>query len=176
MRAFVLLFAMLLFAPPSNAVDGFDMPGSDYANFTADSWFVCRNTCGGEARCQGWSWVKPGIQGPAGRCWLKTREMDPVRNACCNSGLHRNIRVTDLTAENRTDRPGLDYRNYMTNSWRTCEATCMQDQRCNAWSHVAPGIQGPPGRCWLKNGIAHPVANPSVISGVKFQARAGRFD
>jgi hypothetical protein len=41
MRACLLLFMLLLGYLPVTAVDGFNLPGSDYANFNADSWWVC---------------------------------------------------------------------------------------------------------------------------------------
>jgi PAN domain-containing protein len=66
-----LLSIGLMFSWPAFAVDGTNLPGHDYASFNAPSAFVCRTTCGGEARCQAYTWVKPGIQGPSGHCWLK---------------------------------------------------------------------------------------------------------
>lgn len=44
--------AVILLPPPALAVDGFDLPGFDYANFSASSAVVCRNTCGGDSKCQ----------------------------------------------------------------------------------------------------------------------------
>jgi PAN domain len=83
--------AVILLSLPASAVDGFDLPGSDYANFSASSAFVCRNTCGGDSKCQAWTWVKPGFQGPTGRCYLKDKLPTLVRNNCCNSGARENI-------------------------------------------------------------------------------------
>lgn len=56
MRVFLFVAAVTLFPLPAHAVDGFDLPGSDYANFNAGSASVCRNTCGGDSRCQAWTW------------------------------------------------------------------------------------------------------------------------
>jgi len=53
--AYLFAAAMMLVPMPAHAVDGFNLPGFDYANFTASSEFVCRNTCGGESRCQAWT-------------------------------------------------------------------------------------------------------------------------
>jgi hypothetical protein len=48
-RAYLLAAAAVMLLPCSaRAVDGFNLPGSDYANFNAGSPLVCRNTCGGE--------------------------------------------------------------------------------------------------------------------------------
>jgi hypothetical protein len=173
-RFFAALF--LLFPLPALAVDGFNLPGSDYANFNAGSPTVCRNTCGGDSRCQAWTWVKPGIQGPSGHCWLKHRLPTLVRDACCNSGSRENISKRDLKAEDRIDRPGLDYRNYPDDSWKTCESACAQDQRCAAWTYARAGLQGPRGHCWLKDGVPHPVDNPKTVSGVKFKPASVAID
>lgn len=176
MRTRLLSAAMLLSYLPVHAVDGFNMPGSDYDNFNADSAFVCRNTCGGDSRCQGWTWVKPGIQGPGGHCWLKFRIPTLVRDNCCSSGSHENISARDLKAEDHTNRPGLDYSNFQSSSWSECETACARDGNCAAWSYVRPGIQGPTGHCWLKRQVPHPVNDVGVISGVKFRARSVRID
>lgn len=168
---------LLLACASLTAVDGVNLPGSDYTNFTADSWPVCRNTCGGDSRCQAWTWVKPGIQGPTGRCWLKHRLPTIVKDNCCNSGSREFIEKQHLTAENRTDRPGLDYTNFATGSWKECQAACGKEDRCTAWTHVRPGVQGPQGRCWLKQQkVPIPVSGPNTISGVKFKPRAVRID
>lgn len=69
----VLVAALMFVAMSAHAGDGFDMPGSDYANFNASSPFICRDSCGGDTRCQAWVWVKPGVQGPNAQCWLKDK-------------------------------------------------------------------------------------------------------
>jgi hypothetical protein len=175
-RACLFAAAVTLVPAAGHAVDGFDLPGSDYANFAASSAFVCRNTCGGDSRCQAWTWVKPGLQGPTGRCWLKHRVPALVRNDCCNSGSHENISARDLKAEDRTDRPGSDYANFVTDSWKNCESTCANDQKCAAWTYARAGLQGPRGHCWLKAGVPHPVDNPQTVSGVKFRRASVSID
>ena len=176
MRLYILPLAILLLRLPASSVDGFNLPGSDYANFNADNQFVCRNSCGGDSRCQAWTWVKPGIQGPTGRCWLKHRVPTLVRDNCCNSGSRENMSARDLKAEDRTNRPGSDYKDFVINSWKTCESACASEERCRAWSYVRPGVQGPGGRCWLKGAIPNPVGDANVVSGVKFKPRSVRID
>ena len=170
-------FAAVLLLPLSaQAVDGFDQPGSDYENFSASSASVCRNSCGGDSRCQAWTWVKPGSQGPAGRCWLKYRLPTLVKNACCNSGSREYISKRDVRAEDHTDRPGSDYKNFDIDSWKTCETACANEQTCAAWAYGRPGYQGPRGHCWLKTSVPHPVENPKTISGVKFKPASVAID
>jgi hypothetical protein len=176
MRAYLLPMLLILFATPAQAVDGFDAPGGDYTNFEAASWFVCRNSCGGDSRCQAWTCVRPGVQGPSGRCWLKSRVPALVKNPCCNSGSGANIRKADLKAEDKTDRPGFDINNFTVRGWKACEAACASEGQCAAWSYVRPGVQGPQARCWIKSRAPNPVVNANVISGVKWRPRSQRID
>jgi len=176
MRALLVAIAFTIFPWPALAVDGVNLPGRDYANFPSPSASVCRNTCGGESRCQAYTWVKPGIQGPVGRCWLKSSEPPIVKDGCCDSGPRRFISAGDLRAEGNMDRPGSDYRNFNTNSWSACQSACAAESACSSWSYVRPGVQGPTGRCWLKNVVARPVSNANAVSGVKFRRASVRID
>jgi hypothetical protein len=176
MRGYVLFAAMLLSYLAAYAVDGFNMPGLDYANFNADSSFICRDSCGGDSRCQGWTWVKPGIQGPSGHCWLKFKLPALVKDNCCSSGPRNFISQREMKAEARTNRPGLDYNHFDTDSWAACEKACAADTTCAAWSYVNPGIQGPRGRCWLKGRVPNPVTDANVVSGVKYKPASVLFD
>src|SRR5262245_21783981 len=64
------------------------------------------------------------------------------------------------------DRPGSDYRSFdlASPSPETCQATCMQEQACVAFTYVNPGVQGPNPRCWLKNAIPQPVPQNCCVS------------
>ena len=71
---------------------GIDRVGGDYRHFDipagADA-SSCASACKGEARCRAWSYVRPGYQGPSGRCYLKSRITPPRRKPCCVSGVVR---------------------------------------------------------------------------------------
>jgi hypothetical protein len=171
-----VLFLMLAIADPALAVDGTNLPGRDYAHFPAPSANSCRNSCGGDARCQAYTWVKPGYQGPAAQCWLKSSEPPIVKDACCDSGPRRYIDQASMRAEDRTDRPGSDFQNFASDSWKSCEAACAGDGQCAAWSYARAGVQGPRGQCWLKNQVPRPVANQGVVSGVRYRRPAVPID
>ncbi|MDM0109239.1 PAN domain-containing protein [Variovorax sp. J22R24] len=158
------------------AVDGTNLPGSDYTNFEAPSAFVCRTSCGGESRCQAYTFVKPGIQGANGRCWLKHTEPKIVKSPCCDSAPRRFIAKRDLRAEDHIDRPGSDYTNFDVHGWASCEAACSNDSLCSSWTYVRPAAQGSSGRCWLKNRVAHPVSSNGAVSGVKYRPASVRID
>jgi hypothetical protein len=176
MRAYLLAAALLMCCVPIVAVDGFNQPGFDYANFEADSVLVCRNSCGGESKCLAWTWVKPGIQGPRGHCWLKNRIPKLVKDNCCNSGSGEGILAREMKAEGNTNRPGSDYQNFENDTWQTCQSACTNDQKCVAWTQVRAGVQGPKGHCWLKGKAPYPVADQNSVSGVKLRPRAVLFD
>jgi PAN domain len=155
---------------------GVNLPGYDYDHFNAPSALACRDTCGGESRCQAWTWVRAGFQGPTGVCWLKHSLPKIVKDACCESGPRNYISKSDLRAEDKINRPGSDFKNFDTAGWETCQIACAQNESCNSWTYVRPGVQGPSGRCWLKNRVARPVADPNTVSGVKFRPAAVRID
>ena len=81
-------------APPEQNTD---RPGGDFRNFdiqpsigglgTAVS--VCQNACVNNSSCRAWTLVKPGIQGPNARCWLKSSVPGKRSNGCCTSGVER---------------------------------------------------------------------------------------
>lgn len=175
MRA-ALCAVLMLLASTAYGVDGFNLPGSDYDNFAADSALVCRQTCAGESRCKSYTWVKPGIQGSRGRCWLKDRVPNLVKDPCCDSGSAQNILSTQLRPEGNTDRPGRDYRHFAMSSYQSCQASCAQESRCTSWTWVKPGVQAKEAQCWLKSEVPRPVSNPNAISGVKLRPRSVRID
>lgn len=172
----LVTIALTMFSGVALAAPGTNLPGKDYTHFPAPSAFVCRNSCGGDPRCQAYTWVKPGIQGPSGQCWLKHTLPKIVKDPCCDSGPRNFISAGDLKREDKINRPGLDFKNFNTNSWKQCEAACAENQICSSWSYVLPGVQGPTGRCWLKNGVAWPVPEPNAVSGVKFRRASVPFD
>jgi len=66
-----------------------DRPGSDYRSFDLREPRpeLCRDACWGEAQCRAFTYVRPGVQGPHARCWLKN-VVPPARpNDCCLSGM-----------------------------------------------------------------------------------------
>jgi hypothetical protein len=74
-----------------------DRPGADFTNFdiqpsiaglgTAET--TCQNACVNNSSCRAWTLVKPGIQGPNARCWLKSSVPGKRSNGCCTSGAER---------------------------------------------------------------------------------------
>ncbi len=70
--------------------------------------------------------------------------------------------------EMNVDRPGSDYRNFdlSTASHEACRTACTSDAKCQAYTHVKPGVQGPKARCYLKDTIPASRANNCCVSGV----------
>lgn len=74
-------------AQPAMEVDT-DRLGQDYKDFDLanPNPELCRSACTEDPRCQAFTYVKPGFQGTAARCYLKSGVPAPVANACCISG------------------------------------------------------------------------------------------
>lgn len=145
------------------AEQGFDRPGADYKNFdlAAADPALCLASCASELLCKAWTYVKPGVQGPKSRCWLKSTIPPAVKNGCCDSGVK--------SVEYGLDRPGMDYKNFdlAKPDPQLCESSCAGEAQCKAWTYVNPGWQGPKPRCWLKNNVPATVVNTCCNSGLK---------
>lgn len=76
---------------PAGQEQGTDRPGRDYRRFASESSNQCQSVCQAEGQCQAWTYVKPGIQGPQGQCWLKHSTPGKQRNDCCVSGVKQGI-------------------------------------------------------------------------------------
>ncbi|OPX79018.1 MAG: Jacalin-like lectin domain protein [Methanosaeta sp. PtaB.Bin039] len=57
----------------------FDLPGPDPQ--------LCADACAREPECRACTYVKPGIQGSAARCWLKYDIPQSTADPCCSSGI-----------------------------------------------------------------------------------------
>ena len=74
--------------PPSQWEPNTDRPGSDYRSFDQPSPVPesCRDACWREPQCRAFTYVRPGVQGPNARCWLKNAVPPARPNECCLSG------------------------------------------------------------------------------------------
>jgi hypothetical protein len=72
------------------------------------------------------------------------------------------------TFEPGVDRPGADFSNFDIpgRGPRACQAACLQNRGCVAWTYVRAGFQGPVARCWLKSDAPGAQGNPCCVSGV----------
>jgi len=177
-------------APPTNAYvapppagglpgmrrePGVDRPGSDFANFdlAQPRPHLCEEACRRDGRCQAFTYVNPGVQGPSARCWLKGSVPNPVQNACCTSGVKGEGRVmapmSGAGFETNVDRPGYDFQNFdlPQPNPQLCRDACMREGQCRAFTYVNPGVQGPSARCWLKMSVPQATPSNCCISGVK---------
>ncbi len=67
-----------------------DRPGMDYKSFDLSSPDpnLCERACKEDPqKCKAWTYVKPGVQGPKARCWLKSGIPQAVKNTSCISGI-----------------------------------------------------------------------------------------
>ena len=168
MRILLLVLCAFLLQPALAVEPNTNRPGNDYRDFdlaSADPT-LCEKACADDAQCLAWTYVKPGIQAEAARCWLKNPAPDPVAEDCCVSG----SKVADgWPLEQGIDRPGHDIADFDLDQPepRRCELACRQDANCRAYTYVKPGIQSDSARCWLKDTIPDAVEADCCISAVK---------
>jgi hypothetical protein len=89
---FAILFSITLLVSPGysqTTETDIDRPGMDYKNFNLPSPDpkLCQSFCQLDTACKAWTYVKPGIQGPSARCWLKSGVPAARQNTCCVSGV-----------------------------------------------------------------------------------------
>ncbi|MGV8057670.1 MAG: PAN domain-containing protein [Smithellaceae bacterium] len=89
---------------PGMEVD-IDRPGLDYRSFdlTAPDPNLCQAACTNEATCKAFTYVRPGVQGPNARCWLKSSVPNQVKSTCCVSGVKPAAPVTQQNLPSVTD-------------------------------------------------------------------------
>jgi hypothetical protein len=77
---------------PGAPMPNTDLRGSSYRNFElpADKTTLCQDACKADNQCLAWTYVHPGVQGAASRCWLKNIIPPLTANSCCVSGIERN--------------------------------------------------------------------------------------
>jgi hypothetical protein len=66
-----------------------DRMGLDYRDFdlTQADPALCQSSCNADGRCRAWTYVRPGVQGPQARCWLKNEVPVSQPSPCCISGV-----------------------------------------------------------------------------------------
>lgn len=145
-----------------------DRPGRDYRNFDLDhpNPGLCAQACAEDDRCEAYTYVSPGRQGPNARCWLK----DQVPGKRSQQGLVSGVKVDARVPMNQNlNLPGQDYRNFDLSEAKPslCAYACAMDPRCEAYTYVKPGVQGSNARCWLKDSVPRRVSGNCCVSGVK---------
>jgi hypothetical protein len=76
------------------------------------------------------------------------------------------IAIAPRAFEQGVNRPGGDYWNFAPSTVERCQSSCASAAQCRAWTWVAPGVQGPDARCWLKSAVPAPVQDGCCVSGV----------
>lgn len=149
--------------------DNVDRPGGDYTSFNLPAGSgpqACEQFCDADGQCKAWTFVRPGVQAPNARCWLKSSVPAAQANNCCVS----DVRSQDAAFEPNTDRPGGDYVGLdVPKDWnaQACQALCSANGKCLSWTYVKAGIQSSNPRCYLKASVVPKNANNCCTSGVK---------
>jgi len=147
-----------------------DRPGCDYKNFVVPRandprtfYTVCMDTCGADPSCQAWNF-DPRSGQPT--CFLKNCAPAPTAAKGTVGGLKYSAQMSAV--ENEIDRPGCDYKNFVTFIPNVCLTACGVDSNCQAWNFDNRSSPKPP-TCFLKNCVPVPtVSAGGVVGGVKF--------
>jgi hypothetical protein len=146
--------------------------GSDYRNYqTGADPGQCRTDCANDPTCRAFTWVRPGLQGAGGHCWLKSAVPNASPDACCVSGVKAGAASTTAAAgglEVDVNRQGGDYRHFELRSYNPneCRDACFGDPRCRSFTYLRPSYWGPSAHCFLKESTPAATQNPCCISGV----------
>ena len=77
--------------PAQDVMENVNLPGMDYFNFnvSVDDPDLCREACERDGNCRAYTYVRPGVQGEFGRCWLKNDVPEQVTDYNAVSGILR---------------------------------------------------------------------------------------
>jgi hypothetical protein len=173
--------------PTMSYLENQDIPGNNYKNFDLkpdETCQTCIDKCLEDPNCKAYTYVKPGVQGPNARCYLKSAAPNTISNSNCISGIK--LPVTDqpfyifetgtptIKSSTLQNRPGHDYKSFELKkgeTCQTCEDSCLKDPRCKAYTFVLAGVQAQRGVCWLKSAVPDPIEDINCVSGVKFYVK-----
>jgi hypothetical protein len=227
LRRFTGLFLLLFIVmSPAIGMAGLeydsDRPGRNFANFDlpAPDYRLCQKACQKDQRCKAATYVKPGVQGPKARCWLKNAVPPAKRNKCCVTwvrgsesmqpvqqgkpvqmqqipgavklkpgavqmkpapapgpgqphkiipGLDAKLHQTKFTMRENWDLKAPNLKRLVLNAPNPdlCRDACAREKKCQGYTYVKPGIQGPQAVCYLKGRIKKAVQNNCCVSGAK---------
>jgi hypothetical protein len=100
LAALLALTAGSLLAGPAEAQSqffrierGIDRPGNDISSAPSPDANACSFACQASNVCRAFTFVRPGVFGPTGVCFLKAPVPRRVRNNCCTSGVRQGAPV-----------------------------------------------------------------------------------
>src|SRR5258707_3540737 len=151
----------------------FDRRGGDYLSspVTSGDPADCALVCERDKRCRAWSFNYPTDVSSSAVCWLKSNVPTRVQDNCCVSGVRGAgvVEPRNGAVETSIDRFGGDYRNFGLKSGEddeACKATCVDDNKCRAWTYARPGYVEKNAHCFLTKEIKPPRRKAGFISGV----------
>jgi hypothetical protein len=164
-----MVLGLVWFSWAQDLEPNIDRPGGDLrvVDLAEPKPELCRDECARDPKCQSFTYVKPGVQGPQAKCRLKGSIPDPVPNDCCVSGVRADLTAVPL--EENTDRDGMDYQTVDLKDANPalCYQACVKDPQCQSFTYLKPGLEGDQPRCRLKNGVPAPAPKDGHVSGVK---------
>lgn len=157
---------------------GTDLLGNNYRTeiLTRSNPKDCSDWCLIESQCRAATYVKPGVQGPEPRCWLKTSvpASSPNTNTVSfikyDSSNPAPTKVLDKFENVDLKGSDLSMKNIPSNDPEDCAQLCLDDPKCYSATYVKPGTlrgENSGAVCFLKNAVPSLNANINTISWVK---------
>jgi hypothetical protein len=120
-------------------------PYNDLKNYVVDNLSKCADDCTKESACSGFVFGKNDK-----KCWLKNSKFDPkISDKTLTSDKNFDTYLKkSITYKNNPNKngPGLDYKNYISESETLCSNDCTTDPNCGGFVYSKNNK-----KCWLKN-------------------------
>jgi hypothetical protein len=150
-----------------------DRRGLDYQSselpLSADAG-ECRKRCASDPQCRAWTYVKPGFQGSAPRCWLKYGIPQGQPNECCVSGVKTVLQssMSQMQWDQKLPERGDDRSfNLAEDNPGICQEACRRDAKCRAWTYVRPRPKSWPSCRLIMAERPQAVRDACCVSGFK---------
>ncbi len=152
-----------------------------HENFAGDMELLERDLRKFVKPSRNWSKILPVAAGLLGAAVLgilvaiwSQQQIQPNEQSGSGAGKPKAAERAFTSFEVNTDRPGGDYTSHRLeqDDALACQKLCAEDQRCLAWTYVAPGYQEANAVCWLKNKVpAQTRSDVCCVSGVAYYRR-----
>lgn len=154
----IFLATLLSFHQNANAVNfehGYDRPGGELVgkHTGVGSAAQCSQMCSGNGNCVAFTWVKPGIQGPTGVCWLKGSLSKKIANNCCVSGVVRAVQPDMCKWHQKGTTYSCHCKNSRTGKWFMTNASACPKHKPPPRYIDHRKNNCPPGQVWVDGGV-----------------------
>jgi hypothetical protein len=149
------LFLITVYSGQAVAADvDTDLPGMNLRSFDPnENPQLCEAECKQDPQCKAWTYVRPGVQGPTARCWIKSGVPSPVVNKCCISGVKESP-LKQIVPEIKGLAPTNGQKSQSSSMSTWCKEN-PDDPDCNTDSSKKVPAVGEPCTGWYTGGFGN---------------------